>query len=574
MTDAGAPLRRNSAVVPGHPLYLGSAPWPCHQASIVATLAQPQIMGGTMRPLLVIAGAVALRLLCWSGAMAAPADTQSLSAVNVDQGPAWTRTERAAFYTQDQGSRIMPLRWMLALQHAGSGFLADGLARYGYLKNDTLPASTLPIGFTTNTAAGTQWVGMTCAACHTRQIEVGATAYRIDGGPAIVDFQSFITDLDQAVGKVLADEAAFASFAKAVLNVPPAADASRQLRQQVADWYLPLHTILDAGLPETPWGPSRLDAVGMIFNRLSGLDIGPAPNHIIAANIHRADAPVRYPFLWNASRQDQTQWPGFADNGDDLLSLARNTGEVFGVFAQFHPYKDARRPVLKVNYKDEDTNSSNTKGLLALEGLITRIGPPRWQWAHDETLRQSGQDIFNLPAAQGGCAECHGVQKGKHRLFEPQQTWATPVMDVGTDNREWKMLGVPGRADFPGWMVDTGVLADAEIPFLVPRLKARDSAFNTLRLAVVGTLLQRLPDIGRFSVAADRDAPWLTEDERATGVHSHGPVAHELYGAFNKPAPATAAVPPPSSSNPVCCRVSGRPRPICTMGRCRRWRIC
>lgn len=31
-------------------------------------------------------------------------------------------------------------------------------------------------------------MGMTCAACHTRQIEVASTAYRIDGGPAFVDF--------------------------------------------------------------------------------------------------------------------------------------------------------------------------------------------------------------------------------------------------------------------------------------------------------------------------------------------------------------------------------------------------
>ena len=44
---------------------------------------------------------------------------------------------------------------------------------------------------------------MTCAACHTRQIEVDGVAYRIDGGPAIVDFQSFLADLDTAVGTVL-----------------------------------------------------------------------------------------------------------------------------------------------------------------------------------------------------------------------------------------------------------------------------------------------------------------------------------------------------------------------------------
>jgi hypothetical protein len=59
---------------------------------------------------------------------------------------------------------------------------------------------------------------MTCAACHTRQITAEGKAYRIDGGPAIVDFQSFLTDLDSAVGQVRGSDAAFNSFANAVLN--------------------------------------------------------------------------------------------------------------------------------------------------------------------------------------------------------------------------------------------------------------------------------------------------------------------------------------------------------------------
>jgi hypothetical protein len=32
-------------------------------------------------------------------------------------------------------------------------------------------------------------MGMTCAPCHTRQIAVADTAYRIDGGPALVGSQ-------------------------------------------------------------------------------------------------------------------------------------------------------------------------------------------------------------------------------------------------------------------------------------------------------------------------------------------------------------------------------------------------
>jgi hypothetical protein len=72
-------------------------------------------------------------------------------------------------------------------------------------------------------------------------------------------------------------------------------------------WYGPYHTLMQAALPTPPWGLGRLDAVAMIFNRVTGLDIGATPDFLIAANIRPAAAPVRYPFLWNAYRQDQTQ---------------------------------------------------------------------------------------------------------------------------------------------------------------------------------------------------------------------------------------------------------------------------
>ena len=137
---------------------------------------------------------------------------------------------------------------------------------------------------------------------------------------------------------MLTDQQAFADFARAVLGPTPSAEEKAKLRKAVQAWYLPYHTLMKArrrGL----WGPARLDAVSMIFNRLTGLDIGPPPTYMIPENIKPATAPVRYPFLWNAPIQDKTQWPGFADNGNNILGLARNLGEVYGVFGVFHPKK-------------------------------------------------------------------------------------------------------------------------------------------------------------------------------------------------------------------------------------------
>src|SRR5262245_35211455 len=98
----------------------------------------------------------------------------------VNQGPNWTAATRADFYSRDQGSRMIPLAWRRALKQAnGQPFLADSLARYGYLPN---PANSdqLPVGFTASGPTGSRTVGMTCAACHTRQITVEGKAYRID----------------------------------------------------------------------------------------------------------------------------------------------------------------------------------------------------------------------------------------------------------------------------------------------------------------------------------------------------------------------------------------------------------
>jgi hypothetical protein len=319
-----------------------------------------------------------------------PVNPPNASLVLLDQGPNWTLTARRDFYSRDQGSRIMPLRWMTALkQPDGEPFMAESLGRYGYLPNSDIPG--MPIGFTIAGSSGSEIVGMTCSACHTRQITVADTAYRVDGGPAIVDFQSFLADLDTAVDSALTNETTFSEFGQTVLGRPPTPEEKASLRHAVSDWFYPYHTLMTRALPPNPWGPARLDAVAMIFNRLTGLDIGPAPTHVIAENIQRADAPVRYPFLWNSPVQDKTQWPGFADNGNDILGLSRNLGEVYGVFAVYRPKKDPWH-LLGFDYLNE--NSANFHGLEALEGLAKKLGPPKWPFAIDAVLAKQGEAIY------------------------------------------------------------------------------------------------------------------------------------------------------------------------------------
>jgi mono/diheme cytochrome c family protein len=440
--------------------------------------------------------------------------TSFAAPVNIDQGTEWTASTRKDFYSRDQGSRLMPLSWIIALkQPNGEPFLAESLVRYGYLPNETSQPAGLPVGFTVASGRDGQEIGMNCAACHTREIEVAGTSYRIDGGPGIVDFQSFLADLDVAVNAVLTNRQAFTDFAHSVLGPSPTEAEKSALRMALKAWYVPYHTLVERALPAQPWGPARLDAVSMIFNRLTGLDIGPPPTYMIPENIQPAIAPVRYPFLWNAAIQDKTQWPGFASNGNDILGLARNLGEVYGVFGVFHPKKDAWR-LLGIDYLAN--NSANFQGLGALEDLIKKIGPPKWPWSVDLALAGKGQAIFARKTDAGGCADCHGIAPGETRFLN-QRTWRTPIMDVGTDSREYEVLGRT---------VKTGVLEGAKIPFLAKPLKPVDTAFNVLGTAVLGSILQHyVPVLMKAENAA-----------QANGLESPFPPETEsLKGAFTAP---------------------------------------
>jgi mono/diheme cytochrome c family protein len=436
----------------------------------------------------------------------APAFALQTAWIPLNQGPTWTADARSDFYGRDQGSRLIPLRWIVALKQSnGAPFMADSLARYGYLPNETSSPPGLPVGFTVSGTTDGESLGLTCAACHTRQINVQGKSYRVDGGPAIVDIEGLLTDLDQAVGKLLTNTIDFEDFSRTVLGPSPTNAQSAALSQNLHDWYLPFHTIVSRGAPQSPWGPGRLDAISMIFNRLTGLDIGPPPTYIIEDNIQRADAPVRYPFLWNAWRQDKTQWPGFADNGNPILGLGRNVGEVTGVFSAYHPTKDGGR-VLGINYVGN--NSTNFDGLIALEKLIQKIGPPTWRWPTNAALAAQGSKIF----AQNCAQHCHAV---KVNLLT--QTWVTPVQNVGTDAHEWTILDRK---------VDPGVLAGASIPGLSARLQNPESAQKVLSLSVIGSIIQHavpviLPNDFRQDIVQS-DTAFTPETEALKGAFRYG----------------------------------------------------
>src|SRR5882762_6242955 len=194
----------------------------------------------------------------------------------------WTAEDRQAFYTTSQGSHMIPYLWFKALRRldADEPFGGDQLARYGYLPNDKskLNPEGLPVGFVIDGDAKTGFLGMTCAACHTAQIEYqkdGATQQlRIDGAPATANFQLFLTDLEAAAKETIKDTNRLEQFARSVLGNRYSATRARDVKMDFTVWVKQWGDFMDKSLPASPWGPGRLDAFGMIFNRVTAKDLG------------------------------------------------------------------------------------------------------------------------------------------------------------------------------------------------------------------------------------------------------------------------------------------------------------
>ncbi|MBL8501332.1 MAG: ribonuclease E, partial [Nitrosomonas sp.] len=113
--------------------------------------------------------------------------------VYLDQG--WSAADSLWFYTATQGSNLLPYSFFLVLEQSGSSalFRADeNIDKYGYLPQRQTSSNPdgLPAGMVRDEYQGKAYMGFTCAACHTTQINYQGTGIRIDGGPAYSDMET------------------------------------------------------------------------------------------------------------------------------------------------------------------------------------------------------------------------------------------------------------------------------------------------------------------------------------------------------------------------------------------------
>jgi len=351
-----------------------------------------------------------------------------------DAGQGWTAAQRKSWYFATQGSRLMPAAWFAALTLPDGTRLADSgnLQRYGFLPAPKDAPHGFPVGFTQDRqsdeglrvtklrwyagqsgAAGRAepWVGLNCAACHTAQMTHAGRTHVIDGGPALIDFQSFVEDLDTALADTRRDPARWDRFAAEVQqgrDTPENRERLAAAYDRLLQWQE-----LTAEMNGTPlrYGAGRLDAVGHILNKVLMFNGAKAPDG------NPANAPVSFPFLWGITRQEHVQWNGIARNsrfalpGDDFEygALGRNTGEVLGVFGEVVVTPQPAGAGNLIHY----ASSVRTDNLVQMELILKDLESPSWPKDFppiEDALRTEGEALFDRH-----CAGCHLPPEAQQR---------------------------------------------------------------------------------------------------------------------------------------------------------------
>jgi hypothetical protein len=306
----------------------------------------------------------------------------------------WTDEDREYFYFTDQGSRLLPYEFFLNLEHAESNqrlSSPENMLRYGFLP---IQASSnnpdgLPIGLTRNK----DFMGPTCAACHTQQLKYNNQFIRIDGGQAFIDLPMFLHELVQSMEKTLADENKFNRFATKIYGKSGTEDKRNDLKQRLQEQYDIRKAYNHRNHSDITYGYSRLDAFGGILNQglyLTGVE----------DNINNPNAPTSYPYLWDTPQHDYVEWDGSQTNSS-LGALARNIGEVLGVFGDITPETTKWLGFIDGGYK----SSIQADNLRGLEKVVAKLHSPLWPDAFpeiDNDLAKRGRGLY-----EKHCLSCH-----------------------------------------------------------------------------------------------------------------------------------------------------------------------
>ncbi len=455
--------------------------------------------------------ALAGGLLAFLGIPAAQAQDARDKVVYRDQG--WTEEERQQYYRTSQGSALLSYDVFLNLEQAKSDkpFRADeNMVRYGLVPqpaNPGLNPDALPIGWTkTVVTEGRwkgEWAGISCSACHNGQLEYKGNKIRIDGGVNLTfDLYAFVRGLNDAVAAAVADPKKFDRLADKLSRRDDAGKA--ELRKRVEAEAAYLHRVRTGYVSSGDVGPGRMDAITLVHNQVVSHDLG-IPENWIPTN-----APVKWPFLWNAP---QSAWIGW--RGTQQFPLLRNAGESMGVWVRTD--LTAKTPA-----EGLFDSTMDLKGQILIETLLRKLAPPTWP---EDVLGK----IDQKKAARGAelyarhCASCHS--QWPHRWSEPKKHGKRFIENalvsaefVGTDAAQVANLSYGGNPT---------MMAGQMSEFLSPPFKGKEvaPALAVLMPAIGGTLKKALSglNLGDDELEAASGYRYESEPTPPNGLYKSAP---------------------------------------------------
>lgn len=359
--------------------------------------------------------------------------------IYLDQG--WNPAETLWYYHADQGSALMSYDLLVHLEQPESQrplIGPESLSRFRLLNQHATPNNpdALPVGF----ARHDDQVGLTCAACHTTQINYRGTAMRIDGGPALADVIGFFREIRAAIEATLGDEAKFDRLAAKMKGGAPAARTALTESQR---WFASYE---DANRTTTVEGFARLDAVTRIVNQT--IRFTSDPKHSIPPS-----APASFPALWDAPRHDYVQWTGFSPNAE-AGALGRNVGEVLGVYGRIQVKHYETADEAKKGY----ASTAEAHAIVAMEESLRKLQSPRWPEdvlpPIDQALAGRGEVLYRAE-----CISCHALLD----RADPRRKVVAMITDVEVVGTDKTAANVVATARVPSGTLQGATSSSGEV---------------------------------------------------------------------------------------------------------------
>lgn len=331
----------------------------------------------------------------------------------------WDHKTRQTLSYTSFGSRFIPYIWFIALEQPDTRALFRDnrhMASLGFItvQADEYNPDGLAVGLVRDSdKKNGDYIGLTCAACHTGQVSIHGQRIRIDGGQSLIDFTQFEKSILASLKATLTDPEKFSRFFKIVST---STDIEVEiLKGQLQKRITELEHHYAVNKTDVPYGKGRLDAFGQIFNAIAVEALH------IPENIRAPDAPTSYPVLWDASHLDIVQWNGSAPNKEPG-PLFQNAITALAVYGTVSVLQDKR------TYE----SSIRISNLGSIQREFYQLVAPQWPVEYAGALDAKKIAAGKLLYEQH-CVQCHGYvnpQDKKRKLMAV----LTPVVDVGTDS--------------------------------------------------------------------------------------------------------------------------------------------